>query len=188
MSTMKNAEGSGVGQASAAGDAAGVRTLFPQAYDRLRGLAAQFIRAEQSARLLQATALVHEAFVRLSENERKYTSEGEFLAIAAAQMRHVLVDFARRAAAAKRGSGELPLSLDSRALGLHVREPFQIADVDDAMLRLAQLDARQGKLAELHLFGALTIEEAALLLGISPRTAFNDWRAARAWLLKELAP
>ena len=171
-----------------AGDGHGVHTLFPQAYGRLRGLAAAFIRAEQSKRLLQATALVHEAFMRLSETERMYQNEGEFLSIAAAQMRRVLVDYARKENAAKRGNGRLPLTLDARALGVLARAPFELVDVDDALVRLTELDPRQGKLAELHLFGSMTIEEAALLLGISPRTAFNDWRAARAWLLKELSP
>ena len=168
-------------------DGHGVHTLFPQAYGRLRGLAAAFIRAEQSKRLLQATALVHEAFMRLSETERTYQSEAEFLSIAAAQMRRVLVDYARKDNAAKRGSGRLPLTLDARALGVLARAPFELVDVDDALVRLTELDPRQGKLAELHLFGSMTIEEAALLMGISSRTAFNDWRAARAWLLKELA-
>ncbi len=178
-------EARGEGQS---GDGHGVHTLFPQAYGRLRGLAAAFIRAEQSKRLLQATALVHEAFMRLSETERTYESEGEFLAIAAAQMRRVLVDYARREQAAKRGSGRPPVTLDARALGVLSQAPFEVVDVDDALARLTELDPRQGKIAELHLFGSMTIDEAALLLGISSRTAFNDWRAGRAWLLKELAP
>ncbi|MBL9119537.1 MAG: RNA polymerase subunit sigma-70 [Phycisphaerae bacterium] len=169
-------------------DGHGVHTLFPQAYGRLRGLAAAFIRAEQSKRLLQATALVHEAFMRLSESERTYQNEGEFLSIAAAQMRRVLVDYARKENAAKRGNGRPPLTLDARALGVLARAPFELVDVDDALVRLTELDTRQGKIAELHLFGAMSIDEAALLLGISSRTAFNDWRAGRAWLLKELSP
>ncbi|MFO0826794.1 MAG: ECF-type sigma factor [Phycisphaerales bacterium] len=166
----------------------GLHTLFPRAYDRLRALAAQFLRDERPERLLQATALVHEAFVRLRESGRSYATEGEFLAIAAAQMRHVLVDYARRSSAIKRGGGAAPVTLDSRVLGVPARTPFGLLDVDDALRRLAELDRRQGQLAELHLFGSLTIEEAADLLSISPRTAFNDWRAARAWLLAELAP
>jgi RNA polymerase sigma-70 factor (ECF subfamily) len=172
---------------SPTGDGHGAHTLFPQAYGRLRGLAAAFIRAEQSKRLLQATALVHEAFMRLSDSDRAYQSEGEFLAIAAAQMRHVLVDYARKDRATKRGSGRLPLTLDARALGVLARAPFELIEVDDALVRLTELDPRQGKIAELHLFGSMTIEEAALLLGISARTAFNDWRVARAWLIKELS-
>jgi RNA polymerase sigma-70 factor, ECF subfamily len=166
----------------------GLHTLFPQAYDRLRGLAAQFVRAERSDRGLQPTALVHEAFVRLSERERNYASEGELLAIASAQMRNVLVDWSRRANAAKRGGGASPITLDSRIFGLAERAPFEMIDVDDALNRLSELDQRQGRIAELHLFGALSIEEAADAIGISARTAFNDWRIARAWLLKELAP
>lgn len=173
-----------------AGDAdpRGVNMLFPKAYDRLRELAAQFIRAERSKRLLQATALVHEAFLRLSERDREFADEREFLAIAATQMRHVLVDYARRALTAKRGSGDEPVTLDSQILGGSGHASFDLVDVDDSLKRLMELDARQGHLAELHLFGGLTIDETAMLLGISPRTAFSDWRAARAWLLKELAP
>lgn len=169
-------------------DGGGLHTMFPMAYDRLRALAAHFLRDERRQRLLQPTALVHEAFVRLRESDRPYATEGEFLAIAGAQMRHVLVDYARRASAAKRGGGATPLTLDSGVLGVPARPPFGLVEVDDALRRLAKLDPRQGKLAEMHLFGSLSVEEAADLLSISPRTAFNDWRAARAWLLAELAP
>ena len=109
-------------------------------------------------------------------------------AVAAAQMRHVLVDWARKANAAKRGGGATPVTLDSRVFGLVSRAPFSMIDVDDALMRLSELDERQGRIAELHLFGALSIEEAAQAIGISVRTAFSDWRIARAWLLKELAP
>lgn len=171
---------------STAGD--GARTLFPQVYDRLRLLADGFVRNERSNRLLQATALVHEAFVRLSEGTRRYASEAEFVAIAATQMRHVLVDSARRAHAIKRGGGSEPVTLDSKILGASDHPPLDVVELDDALAALAELDERQARLVELHLFGGMSIEDAAVFLGISARTAFNDWRAARAWLLMELLP
>lgn len=183
--------------AGGAGDpAGGARTIFPHAYTRLRDLAAGLMRGEPSRRLLQATALVHEAFVRLSEGERVYANEQEFMAVAAAQMRRVLIDYARRARSAKRGGGAEQLTLDSKVLaGQHPTEPpalhrasIELLDVDDAINRLSALDSRQAKLAELHLFGGMAIPETAAVLGVSERTAFNDWRVARAWLLKELAP
>lgn len=166
----------------------GVRTLFPQVYEQLRGLAADLIRGEASRRHLQATALVHEAFVRLSEGERRFASEQEFLAIAAAQMRHVLVDAARRARAAKRGRGEEPITFDSRILGAPSGPAIDLIELDEALSRLAALDPRQARLIEMHVFGGMPIEQAATCLEISVRTAFGDWRAARAWLLKELRP
>lgn len=152
-------------------------------------MAAAILNDERIDHTLEATALVHEAFLRLSESNRLFSSDDEFVAVAAAQMRHVLVDHARRTNAQKRGGGQRPASLDTSVFGVPAAagRPIDLVDLDDLLRRLESLEPRQAQLVELHLFGSLPIDRAALLLGISERTAFNDWRMARAWLLSQLA-
>ncbi len=161
---------------------------FPATYARLRSIAATILHDERTDHTLEATALVHEAFLRLSENNRTFSSDDEFVAVAAAQMRHVLVDHARRAKALKRGGAHRPASLDTSALGVPASagRSVDLLDLDELLCRLETLEPRQARLVEMHLFGSLPIERAATLLGIAERTAFNDWRMARAWLLSQL--
>ena len=161
---------------------------FPATYDRLRAIAQRFLSAERGDHSLQATALVHEAFLRLAEGRVEALSDEALVSLAAAQMRHVLVDHARRRNALKRNAGERPIRLDTTALGVEApaSHTVDLVVVDDLLRRLETLAPRQAKLVELHIFGDVPIDRAADLLGVSERTAFNDWRMARAWLLAAL--
>lgn len=169
-------------------DAIAFGERFPAVYDRLRSLAAIFLRSERGDHTLEATALVHEAYLRMAPQGRTCASEEEFLSIAAAQMRHVLVDHARRTNAVKRNGGERPVTLDTSMLGVPggSSRVIDLVEVDDALRRLEALEPRQSQLVELHLFGGMSVERASAMLGLSPRTGFNDWRMARAWLMNQL--
>lgn len=175
--------------ALAAGDQAAVSPLFAIVYDELRRVAAAALRRERPDHTLQPTALVHEAYLRLaSEPDERWQSREHFLAVAARAMRRVLVDHARGHNAQKRGRGEPVLSLediDAAAPGV-VREIDFLA-LDIALTRLASFDPRQAQLVELRFFGGLTVEEAARVAGVSPRTVKREWQVARAWLRREMS-
>lgn len=171
--------------------------LMPQVYDELRRLAANYLRHERGGQTLQATALVHEAFLRLSqEKNHPWKNRTHFLAIAALSMRQILVQRARARHAEKRGGpGADRVTLDESvmsadgALSRHSAEREGGVDVlalDEALERLAALDPQQAKIVELRYFGGLTVEEAAEALEISPATVKRHWTLARAWLKKEL--
>jgi RNA polymerase sigma factor (TIGR02999 family) len=166
--------------------------LMPQVYDELRRLAANYLRRERPGQTLQATALVHEAFLRLSqEKNRPWKNRTHFLAIAALSMRQILVQRARARYADKRGGENAErITLDESVLA--DRAPastggIDVLALDAALARLATLDAQQAKIVELRYFGGLTVEEAAEALDISPATVKRHWTIARAWLKKELA-
>jgi RNA polymerase sigma-70 factor, ECF subfamily len=172
-----------------AGDQEAVSSLFSLVYDELRRVAASTLRRERPDHTLQPTALVHEAYLRLAhESDERWESRAHFLAVAATAMRHVLVDHARGRNAQKRGSGEQRLPLED----VHgaVPSPGQEIDflaLDVALSRLGELDSRQARLVELRFFGGLTVEEAAAVVGVSPRTVKREWQVARAWLKREMA-
>ena len=160
--------------------------LLPLIYDELRGLAAYYLRGERPDHTLQPTELVHEAFLRLAGRlDAGSQSREHFFALAARAMRHILVDHARKRAAAKRGGGRKPVSLDTlRALS---REHDQLlVELDDALLRLAELDPRLAEVVELRFFGGLTVGETARVMGISPKTVQRKWALARSWLHREI--
>lgn len=163
--------------------------LMPLVYDELRRLAASYIRNEKPGQTLQATALVHEAFVRLSaEKGQPWKNRTHFLAIAALSMRQILVQRARARHADKRGGEAERITLDESLLAGHAR-PERGVDVialDAALERLAAFDAQQAKIVELRYFGGMTVEETAEALDISPATVKRHWTIARAWLRKEL--
>ena len=163
---------------------------MPLVYDELRRLAASYIRRERAGQTLQATALVHEAYVRLiGEKAQNWQNRTHFLAIAALSMRQILVQRARARNAAKRGGDPERITLDEQLLRApsadHVQE-IDLVALDAALEKLASLDARQAKVVELRYFGGLSVEEAADVLGISPATVKRDWTLARAWLKREL--
>jgi RNA polymerase sigma factor (TIGR02999 family) len=176
---------------AATGDEKAVSRLMPLVYDELRRLAASYLRRERPGQTLQATALVHEAYVRLiGEKAHNWQNRTHFLAIAALSMRQILVQRARARKAAKRGGDPERIELDERLLA----DPRGAADdeidlvaLDAALERLAALNQRQAKIVELRYFGGLGVEEAAEALGISPATVKRDWTLARAWLKRELA-
>jgi RNA polymerase sigma factor (TIGR02999 family) len=168
----------------------GASRLLPIVYDELRRLAASYLRRERPGHTLQPTALVHEAFLRLVDQERvAWKGQTHFFAVAAQAMRRVLVDHARRRARAKRGGGWLRLTFDD-ALDLSGGEGFALDDVlalDQALTRLSELDPREAQLVEQRFFAGRTLAEAAEELGISLRTAESDWAHAKAWLSRELS-
>ena len=165
--------------------------LMPQVYDELRRLAANYLRHERPGQTLQATALVHEAFLRLSkEKNQPWKNRTHFLAIAALSMRQILVQRARARHADKRGGEKQErITLDESVIADHTPDTPGGVDVlalDAALEKLAALDPQQAKIVELRYFGGLTGEETGEALDMSPATVKRHWTVARAWLKKEL--
>lgn len=170
------------------GDADARARLITLVYPQLRKLAVARLRAERADHTLQPTALVHEAFVRLSGTAHvEWRNRAQFFALVAEIMRHVLVDAARRRRAAKRGGEDVQnVGLDD--IGVSVFEqPDLILDIDRLITRLEGLDRRQANVVELRYFAGLTETETATALGVSERTVKRDWHMARAWMRKELS-
>jgi len=164
---------------------------MPQVYDELRRLAANYLRHERPGQTLQATALVHEAFLRLNaEKNHPWKNRTHFLAIAALSMRQILVQRARARHAEKRGGQDAQrITLDESALAdVPATQPagVDVLALDAALERLAALDEQQAKIVELRYFGGMTVEEVAETLDISPATVKRHWTIARAWLRREL--
>ena len=164
---------------------------MPQVYDELRRLAANYIRNERPGQTLQATALVHEAFLRLSkEKNQPWKNRTHVLAIAALSMRQILVQRARARHAEKRGGKDAErITLDEQVIAdsPDAGQGVDVLALDAALEKLAALDAQQAKIVELRYFGGLTVEEAAEALDISPATVKRHWTLARAFLKKELS-
>jgi RNA polymerase sigma-70 factor, ECF subfamily len=168
------------------GDPAAFATLIPLVEQELRQLARRCLRRERHHHTLQATALVNEAWIRLaSERGIRWNDRGHFFAVSAQLMRFILVDYARRHRASKRGGDLCRVSL-AEALGVADPRVTGLIDVDATLTRLQQLDARKARVATLRLFAGATIEETARTLGVSVVTVTRDWRFARAWLHREL--
>jgi RNA polymerase sigma factor (TIGR02999 family) len=164
-----------------AGDEEAFRTLVPLLYKELRRLAHYHLQRERPDHTLQSTALVHEAYLRLIRQEPvHFENRAHFLAVSAQLMRQILVEHARRRAAAKRDGG-YRVTLDGAELSLQQRT-LDLTDLDDALKDLARLDPQQSQIVELRFFGGLTIEETAQALEISPATVKRDWATARLWL------
>ena len=160
--------------------------LWPLVYDELRRLAGRAMRDQRPGHTLQATALVHEAWLRLVDTRLSGESRGEFFRLAARAMRSILVDHARGRARDKRGGGVAPLTLDEALLPAGA-SPEMLLELDDALERLARQDGRKACAIELHYFGGLTYEEIATHLGVSVSTIRGDVRFALAWLAAALA-
>jgi RNA polymerase sigma-70 factor (ECF subfamily) len=167
------------------GDAAAQAKLIPLVYQELRRLAARHMRGERPGHTLQATALVHEAFLRLTEQNADWQNKAHFFAVASQVMRHILIDHARGRVRVKRGGGQQRILLDE-ALLLTDTFSEELLALDEALERLAKLDPRQARIVELRFFGGLSVEEAAEVAGISPKTVKRDWSLAKAWLYQEL--
>jgi len=160
--------------------------LMPVVYDELRQLARRYLRRERPDHTLQATALVHEAYLRLvNQKDAHWQNRVHFFSIAAEAIRRILVEHARTHAAAKRGGADPKLSLDE-ALGLPETRAVDLVALDDALTGLAALNPQQSRIVELRFFGGLTIEETAEALGVSPITISREWGLAKAWLYHEL--
>jgi len=170
------------------GDPRAAEQLLPLVYDELRRLAAQKLAQEKPGQTLQATALVHEAYLRLVDpgEERPWGNRIHFLAAAAEAMRRILIDRARDRKRLKRGGGRRRQDLDLESLLEDDAPADDLIDLDEAIARLAGIDAQAASLVKLRLFAGLTIEQASLALGISRRTTERDWTFARTWLFGQL--
>jgi RNA polymerase sigma-70 factor (ECF subfamily) len=168
------------------GDQDAPARLMPLVYNELRKLSQGYLQGERPDHTLQATALVHEAYIRLVDWENvTWQNRAHFFAVAAQVMRRILVDYARERNAKKRGGGMTKLSLDEAVSFAQEREVDLVA-LDDALKSLAELDAAQSKIVELRFFGGLTIEETAEALNTSPATVKREWMLAKAWLHKTI--
>jgi RNA polymerase sigma-70 factor (ECF subfamily) len=160
--------------------------LMPLVYNELRRLARGYMRRERPDHTLQATALVHEAYLKLvKQRSVDWQGRSHFFGIAAQLMRRILIDHARGHLREKRGGAQEVLPLDE-ALLFSPRQSAELVRLDEALERLAKLDPRQSKIVELRFFGGLSVEETAGFLGISPKTVKRDWSMAKAWLRSEL--
>jgi RNA polymerase sigma factor (TIGR02999 family) len=168
------------------GDQQAASLLIPLVYRELRQIAGRYMRQERADHTLQATALVHEAYLKLVEKpSANWQNRAHFFAVAAQVMRHILVDHARAYLCDKRGGDQIKLPIDE-GLVFAPEKSAELIEIDAALQRLAALDPRQAKIVELRFFGGLTVEETAAVLGISPKTVKRDWSVAKAWLHGEL--
>jgi RNA polymerase sigma factor (TIGR02999 family) len=173
-------------QAWSAGDATALDRLVPLVHAELRRLARRYMRRERVGHTLQTTALIHEAYIRLVEAQGvTWQNRAHFFGISARVMRRVLVDFARERGYRKRGGGERRVALDEALLVANAPDEDLVA-LDDALNALSEVDPRKSRAIELRFFGGLSIEEAALVLEVSPETVKRDCRLAKAWLLRWL--
>lgn len=169
------------------GDARATDELFPIVYEELRSIAARYLHAESNAHTLQATALVHEAYLRLlGPDDTPWENRAHFFGAAATAIRRILTDHARHKNRVKRGGGHRPVSLDE-ALVIQQDADEQLVDIDQALARLAELDPQKAKVVELRFYAGLTVDQTAKALGVSESTVARDWQFARVWLGTEIA-
>lgn len=162
--------------------------LLPLVYDELKKIAARQLRSERPEHTLCTTALVHEAWVELSNLDRiKWQNRSHYLALAAQAMRRVLIDHAVARRAQKRGGGQHLESLEGDAVSMVQERATELLDLDAALERLAALDERQARIVECRFFAGMSIEETATALDVSPATVKREWALARAWLNRELS-
>lgn len=174
-------------KAWSSGDQAALERLAERVYPELRVMARRYMKNERQGNTLQATALVHEVYLRLVDvTQVEWRERAQFFAMAAQMMRRILVDAARARGAQKRGGNAAKTSLDESAM-LSSTPNRSILALDEALTAFSQLAPRQAKVVELRYFGGLTEEEIVTVLKISPRTVRRDWDLAKAWLLRELA-
>ena len=168
------------------GDENALARLMPLVHDELHRLAHQHMKRESAGHILQTSALINEAYLRLVDQQQiRWQGRTHFFGIAARVMRHILVDEARRRNATKRGGSLIQVPLEE-ANSVVQEQAANVGALDDALQRLEALDQRQGKIVELRFFGGLSIEETAEVLKVSPGTVMRDWTFARAWLRNEM--
>jgi RNA polymerase sigma factor (TIGR02999 family) len=170
----------------AKGDQEAASKLIPLVYSELRRLADRYMNRERTDHTLQATALVHEAYLKLVQHPpAEIQNRSHFFGIAAQVMRQILVDYARGHGREKRGAGQQVVSLED-VLVFSPERSSEYLRIDESLQRLTKLDPRQGKIVELRFFGGLTVEETAQVLDLSPKTVKREWSMAKAWLHGEL--
>ena len=169
------------------GDPQAAEQLLPLVYDELRKLASAKLVQEKPGQTLQATALVHEAYVRLVDVDKvqQWNSRGHFFAAAAESMRRILVEAARRKQRERHGGQHERIELSEVRIGVD-SPPDELLAIDENLQKLAASDQQAAEIVKLHCFAGLTIEQAAELLGISARTAYRDWAYARGWLFRAM--
>jgi RNA polymerase sigma factor (TIGR02999 family) len=172
---------------AAEGKREALEALLPLVYDELRRRAAAYMRHERPGQTLQATALVHEAYLRLmKEPNTRWQNRAHFCAIAANSMRQILVERARARGRLKRAGNQQRITLSDTLAAPEPADGLDVEELDAALTRLAQFDAELARLVELRFFGGLSIEETAEVLGVSPATVKRSWATARAWLKREM--
>jgi RNA polymerase sigma factor (TIGR02999 family) len=171
------------------GDRAALEAVLPLVYDELRRLARYHLRQQRPNHTLQATALVHEAYLRLSQEKGlRVENRAHFLGIAAQVMRWILLDYERNRQAAKRGAGVTRLTLNHNIATPHsAGREVDLLALDEALDKLAKLDPQQSRIIELRYFAGLSVEDTSEFLGISPATVKRSWSSARLWLLREMS-
>lgn len=169
-----------------AGDHSALNKLLPLVYDELRMIASSYLSQERSRQTIQTSDLVHEAYLRLADADVSWQNRAHFFGIAARSMRQILVDYARRRNAEKRGGGMTRVSLSESVIVMD--EDFsRLLMLDDALRQLEQVDSRLCKVVELRYFSGLTVKETGEVLSVSTRTVENDWNLAKAWLCRTMS-
>jgi RNA polymerase sigma-70 factor, ECF subfamily len=169
------------------GDRAALDDMLPSIYAELKQLARIYLRRERADHTLQPPALVHEAYIKLTQQRTvDWRNRAHFLGVAAGAMRRVLLHHAETRNAGKRDRARERITLDEALAAIEQQATIDILDLHHALDRLAALDARQGRIVELRVFGGLSIEETAEVLDVSPATVKRDWNVARLWLRREL--
>lgn len=168
------------------GDKEALDQMMPLVYSELRRIAASHLRRERTEHTLQPTALVHEAYIRLINQQRaNWQNRAQFFGVAAQMMRRILINHANERVAAKRGGGALKISLSEAESQMEITDSSLLA-LDESLTRLAQLDPRKSRIIELKFFGGLKIEEIAEVMQLSHATIEREWTLARAWLHREM--
>jgi RNA polymerase sigma-70 factor, ECF subfamily len=168
------------------GERDAMNQLLPLVYDELHRLARSYFRRERGEHTLQPTALVHEAYLRLVDQRSAMESRSHFMAVAATQMRRILLDYARKHHAARRGGAGQKVILED-TMAISSQRPVDMIALDTALSKLGDLDSAQARLVELRFFGGLSVEETAEVMGVSPATIKRSWSSARAFLHKEIS-
>ncbi len=170
------------------GDRQAMEELLPMVYRELQKIAHRYLSKERGEHTLQTTALVHEAYLKLVDQNRvQWQNRAHFFGIAAQAMRRILVDNARQRLAGKRGKGAEKISIDDKEIDISDEKATNLVELDFALKKLAELDPNKSRLVELRYFGGLSLEETAEVLGVSRPTIIRQWRLAKAWLYKEIA-
>jgi RNA polymerase sigma factor (TIGR02999 family) len=169
------------------GDESALERLMPLVYNELHRLAHQQMRREKPGQILQTSALINEAYLRLIDRPRiHWENRAQFFGIAARVMRRILVDEARKRRSEKRGGDAIQVTLND-ATNVVYKQAANVVALDEALKALEAINSRQGKIVELRFFGGLSVEETARVMKVSPRTVMSDWTFARAWLQNEMS-
>ena len=169
------------------GNEEALEALLPLVYNELHRQAARFLRRERAGHTLQATALIHETYLKLIDQRKvNWQNRAHFFGIAAQSMRRILVDYAKARHREKRGGAGENLPLEAATLAVSGEKSIDLEALDEALTRLAELDERQARVVELRYFSGLSLEETAEVLHISLATVKSDWKWAKAWLYKEI--